>query len=211
SLGVNIEVPVTTISRCIEQVGFGFLYAPLHHPATKRVAKLRKELGFRTLFNVVGPLSNPARAVYQLVGVSSRALLEPVAEALSRLGVKRAIVAWGHDGLDEITLSGPSDIIKVDGDERRRKTISPEMFGLKPRPFAEFSGRIPADAADIIERVLNGEAGAYRDLIVLNAGAALFVSEKAESIEAGIELAHESIDSGNARSVLEQLREMCPM
>ena len=208
ALGVKLDISSEQIASCIEKANFGFMFAPGHHPATKRVVGIRKELGFRTIFNFLGPLSNPAGAKAQVLGVSTREMCRPMADALSRLGVQRAMVVHGEDGLDEITLTGKSFVSEVNVKRITEYEMTPEDFGLKTVEFKDIAGDVPEKNAEKIHSILKGEKTPYRDLIILNAGAALFVAGKAETIKEGVAAAAVSIDSGWAREVLETVVEI---
>lgn len=203
ALGMKIDLGLAELQACVNQAKFCFLFAPVHHGATKRAAAIRKQLGVRTIFNFIGPLTNPAGAVYQLLGVSRREMVRPLAEALLRLGSKRALVVCGHDGLDEITLTGPTHVAELNGRQIKEYDVKPEDFELRAVEFSAIKGLDAKGAAEKIRAVFAGEAGAYRDLILLNAGAALFAAEKATSLADGLCLAAKAIDSGAALKTLE--------
>ena len=205
ALGVKITLSAEQSLSCLEQTRFCFMFAPQHHPATKRAQIIRKELGIRTIFNFLGPLSNPAGAQYQLLGVSSPAMVETMAEALKRLGAKRAMVVCGEDGLDELTLTGNSHIAEVEEGSVRSYQLSPSEYGLSLVEFDKIKGGEPSFSVNNVRSVLSGEKGAYRDLVVLNSGAALYVSGISNSIAEGIELSSEMLDTGGAQQVLEQV------
>jgi anthranilate phosphoribosyltransferase len=205
ALGAAIELSPEQVSRCIEEAGIGFMFARTHHPAMRHVAPVRAELPFRTVFNLLGPLTNPAGARRQLVGVFSAGYVRPMAEALEGLGAERALVVHGRDGMDEITVTGPTLVAEVGGGEVEEYEISPEDFGLSRHAP---DGLLGGDAhlnARILRDVLSGEElGAARDVIVLNAGAAIYVAGKASSIEEGVRLAGNSLESGAALAALER-------
>jgi anthranilate phosphoribosyltransferase len=204
ALGADIELGADQVSRCIEESGVGFMFARTHHPAMKFVAPVRAELPFRTVFNLLGPLTNPAGARRQLVGVFGDAYVRPVAEALRRLGAQRALVVHGADGMDEITVTRETLVAGVGEAGIEEYEISPEDFGL---PLHAPDGLLGGDAhlnARILRDVLSGEeSGAARDIVLLNAGAAIYVAGRAKSIESGVRLAEESIGSGAALGALE--------
>jgi anthranilate phosphoribosyltransferase len=204
ALGAEIELGPDRVSRCIKESGIGFMFARTHHPAMKFVAPVRAELPFRTIFNLLGPLTNPAGARRQLVGVFSGAYVRPVAEALRSLGAERALVVHGTDGMDEITVTDKTLVAEVGEAGMEEYEISPEDFGLSRHAP---DGLLGGDAhlnARILRDVLSGaETGAAADVILLNAGAAVYVSGRAESIEGGVRLAEESIGSGAALAALE--------
>ena len=208
ALGLNLELGPEQIKRCVEETNFGFMFAPMHHPATKRVVPIRKQLGIRTIFNFLGPLSNPMSASYQVMGVSSLEMLPIIAEALNRLGTKKALIVRGNDGLDEITTSDSTVVYEIKDGEVLNYKINPEDFGLNKVSFSEISGAEPSEAAQMIRLMLQGEKSPRRDLVALNAGAALYISGKASSIKEGIALAENSIDSNNAQAVLDKVIEI---
>jgi anthranilate phosphoribosyltransferase len=204
ALGANIELGPKQVGRCIEEVGIGFMFARTHHPAMKFVAPVRAELPFRTVFNLLGPLTNPAGAKRQVIGVFGGAYVQPVAEALRGLGAERALVVHGADGMDEITVTGKTLVAEVGDKGMELYEISPEDFGLaRHAPDGLLGGDAHLNAR-ILRDILSGEeTGAARDVILLNAGAAIYVSDKAKSIEEGVRLAEDSIDSGAAERALE--------
>src|SRR5205807_3457683 len=173
ALGVNINLPVQRVAACLEEVGFAFLFAPAMHSAMKHVQTARRELRLRTVFNLLGPLTNPARASAQVVGVYSADLVEKLAEALSMLGLQRALVVHGEDGLDEITITGPTRVAEVRNGTVRSYEVTPEEFGFARAPIETIAGGDGAGNADIIRRILNGEKSPRRDVVLLNAAGAL--------------------------------------
>ena len=195
ALGVQIDVGPETVAKSIEEAGIGFMFAPTYHPAMRHAAGPRRELGVRTVFNILGPLTNPARAGHQIVGVPRPELVETIANALGELGAQHAIVVHGADGLDELSLSGPSVVAEV----------VPEELGLRDATVDQIRGGEIDRNRQIIENVLNGEPGPYRDIVVLNAAAALIAGDAATDFAGGIESARESIDSGSARERLDAL------
>jgi anthranilate phosphoribosyltransferase len=205
ALGVNIECAPETVAHCIERCGLGFMFAPAHHAAMRYVAKVRSELGTRTIFNLLGPLANPAGAKYQIVGVFGEEWVEPIAQVLGRLGVKRAWVVHGADGLDELTTTGVSHVAVLDGGRVSTFNISPKNAGLPEAKPEDLIGGDATENAAHIRAVLGGQQGALRNVVLLNAAAALLVAGKAESLREGVALAARSIDSGKARGVLEAL------
>lgn len=205
ALGVNIEIDPEQVGRCIDEVGFGFMFAPRHHAAMAHVVPARKALGVRTIFNFLGPLTNPASAKRQLLGVSDRRYQETIAEALVSLGSVRALVVSAEDGLDEISLAGRTRVIEVADGRTAEWYIEPGQFGLAPAGLDSVAGGTPAENAAATRAVLAGEAGPRRDLVVLNAGAAIFVGGLAPDIGKGVAKAAEAIDSGAAADVLERL------
>jgi anthranilate phosphoribosyltransferase len=205
ALGVNFELLPEQVGACIAKAGIGFMFAPAHHPATKNVAPTRVELGTRTIFNLLGPLSNPAGVTRQMIGVFSRHWIEPMAQVLNNLGSKSVWVAHGSDGLDEITTAGPTAIAALEDGKVRVFEISPEDAGLpRAKPETLRGGDAAANAAALLG-VLQGAKGAYRDIAVLNAAAALIVAEQAQDLRDGVAIAQKSIDSGAAKDRLDRL------
>jgi anthranilate phosphoribosyltransferase len=205
ALGVNINTPPELVEEAVEEVGIGFLFAPLYHGAMRHAAAARKEVGIRSIFNMLGPLTNPAGANCQLLGVYAPQLTEMFAEALRLLGSKRSFVVHGHDGLDEISACAPTRVTELDDGLIRTYDIFPEQYlGRRAEPD-EISGGDPQFNAAITRRVLDGEKGGGRDVVLLNAAAALMAAGMAQRFEQGIRLAAESIDSGAARRKLDHL------
>jgi anthranilate phosphoribosyltransferase len=205
ALGVKIDIPPETISACIRTAGIGFMFAPAHHPAMKHVGPTRVELGTRTIFNLLGPLSNPAGVKRQMVGVFSRQWVEPLAHVLKNLGSVRAFVVHGSDGLDEITTSGPTAVASLEHGAVTTFEIVPEALGLaRATPDALRGGDADANAAALMA-VLQGRKGPYRDVAVLNAAAALVVAGQVKTLADGIKLAAHTIDSGEAEAALDRL------
>jgi anthranilate phosphoribosyltransferase len=205
ALGVNINLPPERVSACLEEVGIAFLFAPAMHSAMKHVQTARRELRLRTVFNLLGPLTNPARASAQVVGVYSADLVEKLAEALSMLGLRRALVVHGLDGLDEITITGPTRIAEVRDGNVHSYEVTPEEFGLVRAPIESILGGDAAANAAIIREVLAGEKGPRRDIVLLNAAAALLAAGRADHLAQTLPLAQQSIDSGAAAAKLEAL------
>lgn len=206
ALGVNLDIAPERVAACIDEVGIGFLFAPAHHPAMKYAAAPRRELGIRTVFNLLGPLTNPAGAAYQVVGVYAADRLELMAKALQQLGCRRALIVHGRDGLDEITTTAISDAVWVEEHAPpQRFEIDPTAFGIPYAEAADLRGGDSAKNATILQGVLAGEKGAARDIVLLNAAAALWIAGKADGIPAGIALAADAIDSGKAAQTLERL------
>jgi anthranilate phosphoribosyltransferase len=205
ALGVNINLPPARLAACLEQVGIAFLFAPAMHSAMKHVQTARRELRLRTVFNLLGPLTNPAHASAQVVGVYSLDLVEKVAEALSMLGLHRALVVHGLDGLDEVTITGPTRVAEVREGSVHSYEITPEEFGMKRATLDEIAGGDAATNAEIIRGVLRGELSARRDVVLLNAAAALVAAGKADHIGNAVPLAAHSIDSGAAQGKLTSL------
>ena len=205
ALGVAIDATSETIERCLSECGLGFMFAPSHHPAMREVAQVRSELGIRTIFNLLGPLANPAGTKYQVVGVFGEEWVEPIAHVLGRLGVARAWVVHGEDGLDELTTTGISHVAALDAGRVSTFRISPRNAGLPDAKLADLTGGDAQENAAHIRAVLGGNKGPFRDIVLLNAAAALLVAGKAASLREGVALAGESIDSGKAVGVLDAL------
>lgn len=206
SLGVKIDLPVHTAEKMLAEIGITFLFAPLYHPAMKSVALIRKELGVRTLFNLLGPLCNPAGVRHQLVGVFSFSGVRLMAEVLANLGTKHLLAVHGLEGIDEISMSGPTRVCEWKEGKFSEYEITPEQFGFRRIPSSEIKGGTAQQNGKIALRVLNGEKNSFRDLVALNAGAAVYVADRAESIQQGIQLAQHSLDSGKALEKLELLQ-----
>jgi anthranilate phosphoribosyltransferase len=205
SLGVNIELEPEQVGRCIDEVGFGFMFAPRHHKAMAHVIPVRKELGVRTIFNFLGPLTNPAGAQRQLLGVSDRHYQETIAEALVGLGSTRAMVVTAEDGLDEISISSRTRLIEVVEGRTEERFVEPGDFGFAEAELEEVAGGSPEENAAAVLGVLEGESGPRRNLALLNAGAAIYVGGLSDDLAEGIEKATEAIDSGEARKLLGRL------
>ena len=203
-LGVRLELEPKAIARCIAEAGIGFMFAPSHHPAMRHVGPTRVELGTRTIFNLLGPLSNPAGVTRQMVGVFSPEWIDPVAGALKALGAERAWVAHG-DGYDEITATGETQVAELRDGEIHTFTLTPEQFGLKRHSKNDLRGGDAAYNAAALRALLDGAPGAYRDTVLMKAGAGLVVAGKADDLAQGIALAAQAIDSGAARQVLDRL------
>jgi anthranilate phosphoribosyltransferase len=208
TLGINIELPAAKVARCVDEVGIGFLYAPLLHTAMKHVMAARREMGIRTVFNMLGPLTNPAGANAQVIGVYSAALIEPLARVLAELGTIRAFVVHGADGLDEISNTGESQIAEVHEGVVRLSRVRPEDFGMPRATVAELQGGDREENAQIIRQILSGEHGPKRDIVLMNAAAGLVVGGKARDLKEGVGLAAQSIDSGAAGRKLAALIEL---
>ena len=207
ALGINITLPPTRVAECLEAVGIAFLFAPSMHSAMKYVQPARRELRLRTVFNLLGPLCNPAHASAQVVGVYSSSLVEKLARALQMLGLNRALVVHGKDGLDEITITGSTHVAEVRNGDIRTYDITPEEFELRSAPISEIQGGDTKANADIIRRILDGERSPRRDVVLLNSAAALMVAGRANNISEAMPLAAESLDSGAAREKLAKLVE----
>ncbi|WP_457640230.1 anthranilate phosphoribosyltransferase [Persephonella sp.] len=208
ALGVNIEMPPETAGKAIEEIGLAFLFAPIYHPAMKNVIRQRREIGVRTIFNILGPLSNPAGAKYQLMGVYDSSLVEPIARTLPALGVERAFVVHGMEGLDEVSITSETVVGEVNGQEINIYTVKPEDFGLKRASLEDIKGGDLEYNLKVAQEILEGKDSSPRtDFVALNAGFALKVAGLTDSIKEGIELAKETIYSKKAYMVLEKLRE----
>jgi anthranilate phosphoribosyltransferase len=206
ALGVKVELTPAQVARSLDEIGIGFMFAPLHHAATKRVAMIRRELGVRTIFNLLGPLTNPAGAPFQIAGVSHPTASEKVAQAMARLGTRRAWVVRGTDGLDEITLGGETVVYEAGPDGVRRFEIAPEDFGLRRSDLQALRGGSAEENAMLIRAVLGGERrDAARDLIAMNAAAALFVAGTHETLSGALDIAAQAIDSGAAAAKIDAL------
>ena len=203
ALGVNIMLSPQRSAEILREIGICFLFAQGYHGAMKYVAPIRKELGIRTVFNILGPLTNPARASLQLMGVYDGALVTDMAKVLMNLGVKRGMVVYGQDKLDEISLSAPTTVCEIAEGKLRSYEIAPEQFGLKRCEKEALAGGSPKENAVITREILQGKKGPKRDAVVMNAGAALYIAGKASEIEGGIRLAEAMIDSGRAKKQLE--------
>jgi anthranilate phosphoribosyltransferase len=214
ALGVRIDLKPDAVARCIREVGFGFMFAPAHHGATRFVIGVRKELAVRTIFNFLGPLTNPAGATRQVIGVSDPRFLETIAGALARLGARKALVVSSADGLDEMSTSGTTRVVEVDGSDLRAYDIAPEDVGIARAEPGALTGGTPDVNAETTRRILAGEHGPARDVAVLNAGAAIYVSGTVDTLEAGVRAAEAAIDDGRAAAALESLasltRELAP-
>ena len=208
ALGVNITIAPEKSRELLEKIGICFLFAQNYHFAMKYVAPVRKELGIRTIFNILGPLANPAGAKMELMGVYDENLVEPLAHVLANLGVKRALVVYGTDGLDEISLSAPTKVCEVKDGTFTSYEITPEQFGLTRCSKDDLVGGTPAENAQITRDILAGKPGPKRDAVLMNAGAAIYMAGKADSIQAGIDMAKEMIDSGKAAAQLEKFVEL---
>ncbi|MCI8326493.1 MAG: anthranilate phosphoribosyltransferase [Lachnospiraceae bacterium] len=204
SLGVKIDLEPKQCIRLLEHTGICFLFAQKYHASMKYVGPVRKELGVRTVFNLLGPLTNPAAANMQVMGVYAEEFVEPLARVLSGLGVKRGMVVYGQDRLDEISISAPTTVCEFDGGNFKTYAIRPEDFGFSMGKKEDLSGGTPQENAEITKAILNGEKGAKRDAVLLNAGAGLYIAGKAESISEGIQMAGNLIDSGAAKKKLEE-------
>lgn len=205
ALGVNISLEPEKCLELLEKVGFCFFFAQKYHTSMKYVGPIRKELGIRTVFNILGPLTNPASPKRQLLGVYDSSLVEPLAQVLMKLGVNKGMVVYGQDKLDEISLCAPTTIAEFSDGWFKTYEITPEQFGMERCMREDLRGGTPAENAAIVRAILSGEKGHKRNAVLLNAGAALYIGEKAASMEEGIRLAEELIDSGKAMETLEKL------
>ena len=206
ALGVNIDLDPDKCRKLLEEVGFCFFFAQKYHTSMKYVGPIRKELGFRTVFNILGPLTNPSNPKYHLLGVYDRVLLEPVAEVLMKLGSKRGMVVFGTDKLDEISLSAPTAVCEYKDGWMKNYEITPEQFGFERCTKEDLTGGSPQENAAVTRGILSGEIkGHKRNTVLLNAGASLYIGGKTDSMEEGVKLAAELIDSGKALEVLEKL------
>ncbi|HEY3364795.1 MAG TPA: anthranilate phosphoribosyltransferase [Symbiobacteriaceae bacterium] len=208
ALGINLTLTAADVGRCIDEVGMGFMFAPALHSSMKHVAPVRREIGMRTIFNVLGPLTNPAGAQAQVMGVFHPNLTEPLARVLGNLGCRHALVVHGLDGVDEISISGPTVVSEMEDGFVQTYRITPEDVGLDRAPREYIRGGAKEENARITEAVLAGEKGPRRDVVLLNAAAALLAAGKVKSLREGVRLSEESIDSGAARGALEGLRQL---
>jgi anthranilate phosphoribosyltransferase len=202
ALGVKIDLAPEAAEACLRETNFCFLFAPAYHPATKHVGPVRRELGFRTIFNLLGPISNPANVKRQLVGVFALEWIEPVAEVLHELGTEKAWVVHGSDGMDELTTTGATHVAILENGKITRREIAPEEIGIARASSAALKGGEAAENADAIRKLLAGELGAFRDIVLLNSAASLIVAGKAGDLKAGTALAAAAIDSGKAKELL---------
>ncbi|MBI2831289.1 MAG: anthranilate phosphoribosyltransferase [Chloroflexi bacterium] len=205
ALGVKIDLTAEQVGKCICEVGIGFMFAPLFHPAMKYASGPRKEIGFRTVFNILGPLTNPAGAAAQVVGVFDGALVEKMAKVLQSLGAQHALVVHGEDGLDEITVTGKTQVCELKNGKLKSYSISPEDFGLSRAEPGSLKGGTAAENAVVVRRVLSGTPGPQRDVVLMNAAAVLLAGDKVETIAQGLALAKKVLDNGSALEKLERL------
>lgn len=205
ALGVNVMVGPEVVERALTEIGIGFMMAPLHHPAVRHVMPARAELGTRTIFNILGPLTNPASVRRQLTGAYSRAVIRPMAETLAALGSDRAWLVHGADGADEVSIAGETYVAELRDGRVSEFTVHPEAAGLPTHPFEAILGGAPAANAAALRALLGGGASAYRDAVLLNAAAALVIAERAADLAEGVAFARESVDSGAARAKAEAL------
>jgi len=205
ALGVKIDLSAGGVQRCLEEVGIGFMFAPMFHPAMKYAAAPRREIGIRTVFNILGPLTNPAGAKAQVLGVFDGSLLEKLAMALQGLGSSHVLAVHGEDGLDEITVTGPTQICELKEGAIKNYTVSPEDFGLPGAGAADLKGGTAEENAGLLRRVLGGEAGHPLNAVLMNAGAVILAGDRVNTLEEGIALAREAVSSGQALAKMEQL------
>ena len=203
--GVKIDLGPEGVKQCINEVGMGFMFAPIFHPAMRFAGPLRREIGIRTVFNILGPLTNPARAKKQVLGIADPSLGLKMAEVLKRLGCLHALIVHGNDGLDEISISSPSQIWELKSGEIYEYTIAPEDFGMQQASSDEIRGGAAEENVEVMHKVLSGEHGPKRDIVLLNAAAALAAGNQADSLAEGLVIARESIDSGRASNKLQAL------
>ncbi len=206
-LGIDLSMEESHLNQCLDEVGLAFLYAQRLHPAMKNVAPARKELGVKTIFNILGPLTNPAKATHQIMGVYSRDLVEPMARVLQNLGLKRALVVHGHDGLDEISTTGKTFVAEYNGREIITYDIDPTELNFSLATIDDLAGNDVKENANILLSILNGDQGKKRDIVVLNAAYALYVAETVPNIQLGISMAQHTIDTGRAMQKFDQLRD----
>ncbi len=204
-LGANLALPPRKIEECIEKIGIGFMFAPLHHQAMKNVMEVRQKLGMRTVFNILGPLTNPANATHQLIGVYDAALTEKIAKVLRILGLRKALVVHGEPGLDEVSISGKTKVSHLEEGKIETYFIKPEDFGVERAPPDEIAGGDTKESAKILRDILScNEEGAKRDVVLLNAAAAIFAADEASSIAEGFEIAKSILDDGKAAEKLDE-------
>jgi anthranilate phosphoribosyltransferase len=202
--GAKLDLTPAQVAQCVEQVGVGFLFAPRHHSAMKHAVGPRREMAVRTVFNILGPLTNPAGAPHQLLGVFSQAWVRPAAEVLRELGSEHVLVVHAEDGLDEISIGGPTHVAELDHGEVREYALTPEQFGIARTPLEAIQVASAAQSLELIRRVFAGEPGPAADIVVLNAGAAIYAADLAESLEAGVARAREVLASGAAQRKFDQ-------
>ena len=205
ALGINVNVTPDVVERAIAEAGIGFMMAPLHHPAMRHVGPVRLELGCKTIFNILGPLTNPAGVKRQLTGAFAIDLIFPMAETLQQLGSDKAWLVHGSDGTDEITICGTTSVAVLENGKITSRQIHPEDAGLPEHPFRDIIGGTPEDNATALRALLDGAPGAYRDAVLFNAAAALVVADKASTLTEGVEIARASIESGKAKAALSAL------
>ena len=207
-LGVKVDLDAEGVANCVKRANIGFMMAPVYHAAMKNVGPVRPALGFRTIFNLLGPLANPAGTKRQLIGVFDKKWIEPFAEVLNRLGSEKAWIVHGAEGLDELSISGPSFVAELDGGKIRTFEVKPEDAGLRPSPLSDILGGDPTYNAGKLQALAEGEHGAYHDIVVLNAAAALVVAGAAPDLKRGAQIASDAIACGNVLAVLHKLVEV---
>ena len=203
--GINLDLSAQQVAECVNQIGVGFLFAAKHHSAVRHTVNARKEMGVRTLFNLIGPLSNPANAPHQLIGVFDKQWLVPVAEVLKRLGSRHVLVVHAQDGLDEISIAAPTDVAELKHDEVKTYSITPEQFGLQRASLCSLAITNAQNSLDIIRQVLNNQSGPARDIVVLNAGAAIYAADLVSTLDQGIDRAQQVLADGSALGKFEAL------
>jgi len=206
SIGINIALSPAAVERCIEEIGFGFMFAPTFHPAMRFAGPVRRQLAVRNIFNILGPLSNPASANGQVLGVYDRQIMPFIAQTLQNIGEKHSMVVHGSDGSDEITNTGVTYITEVFPDHMEEYTITPEQFGLPTYTLEDLQGGTPAENVQIALEILQGQKGAHRDIAVLNAAATIYIGQKAANLHDAVKLAEDALDSGKAFAKLEEIR-----
>ena len=207
-MGLNVMIGPEVVERCLTEAGIGFMMAPMHHPAMRHVGPVRAELGTRTIFNILGPLTNPAGVKRQLTGAFSPRLIRPMAETLLALGSEKAWLVHGADGTDELSIAGPSAVAALEDGRVHEFTVHPEDAGLQVHPFEAILGGTPAENATAFRALLDGATGAYRDAVLLNSAAALMVADQAATLKEGVEMARASIDSGAAKAKIAALQRL---
>jgi anthranilate phosphoribosyltransferase len=208
ALGVKIDLPAAQVQKCIQEIGIGFMFAPVFHPAMKHAAAPRREIGIRTVFNILGPLTNPAGAKSMVLGVASKELLDKMASVLQNLGCYHAMVVHGEDGLDEITITGKTIVREIRDKGIESYDISPKDLGLQTGDSDSLKGGSAAENADIVRKILAGSKGPQRDAVLMNTSAALLVGEKVKTLQDGVSLSQDLLDSGRALNKLEQFIEL---
>jgi anthranilate phosphoribosyltransferase len=207
ALGVHVSLSADHVAECVRQTGIGFLFAPLLHPAVKHAQEARLQLKGRTIFNMLGPLTNPVRARLQLIGAFSIRAAEMLAHASARLGIARAYVVHGSDGLDEVTTTGPTTVFLVEDGKVQKGALSPHDFGVEPATLDQLQGGSPEENAQIVREILDGKPGPQRDIVTVNAATGLLLGQRARDLKAATEMAQQAIDSGAAKAKLEELAE----
>jgi anthranilate phosphoribosyltransferase len=207
AMGVNLELPAARVAECIDRIGIGFMFAPAHHPATRYAAAPRRELGTRTLFNLLGPLTNPAAAPNQLLGVFADRWVEPMAEVLQSLGSEHVLVVHSEDGLDEISIAAPTRVAELKDGKITTYTLAPEDFGVQRRPLDALAVKSPQESLGLIHEAFTGKPGLALDMLVLNAGAALYAARVSDTLAAGVTRARETIAAGAAERKLKEFVE----